>query len=73
MKAWKSECLGEIYIHEILKNNFFCKILDLIRTGESEITRERLFVQGCVGKSKSHEDAVIGTVLTCWQCLTPSG
>ena len=56
MKAWKSGCLGAIYIHEISKNKLLCKILDLIRTGESEITRERLFVQGCVGKSKSHED-----------------
>ena len=49
MKAWKSGCLGAIYIHEISKNKFLYKILDLIRTGESEITREGFFCQRCVG------------------------
>ena len=44
MKAWKSGCLGAIYIHEISKNEFICKILDLIMTGESEIARKRFFL-----------------------------
>ena len=48
MKAWKSGCLGTIYIHEVSENKFLCKILDLIWTGESEIVTKRLFYQGCV-------------------------
>lgn len=68
MKAWKSECLGEIYIHEILKNNFFCKILDLIRTGESAIARKRLFVKvelGRVGAMKIYSCQVSFYMLDC--------
>ena len=56
MKAWKSGCLGVIYIQEISKNKFLCKILDLIGIGESEIARKRFFCQGCVAKSRSHEE-----------------
>ena len=56
MKAWEYDYLGAVDIHEISKNKFFCKILDLVRTGKSEIARKRPFCQGCVGKSRSHED-----------------
>ena len=30
-----------IYVHEVPKNNFFSKVLDLIGTGKRKITRER--------------------------------
>ena len=55
MKAWESDYLGAIDIHEILKNKLLCKILDLIRTGESKIARKRFFCESCVGKKRSHE------------------
>ena len=56
MKAWEFGYLGAIDIHKISKNKLLCKILDLVRTGKSEVVRKRLFCQGCIGKSMSHED-----------------
>ena len=44
MKAWESSYLGAIDIYKISKNKRLCKILDLIRTGESEIARKRFFL-----------------------------
>ena len=56
MKAWEFGYLGAIDIHKISKNKLLCKILDLVRAGKSEVDRKRLFGQGCIGKSRCHEN-----------------
>ena len=53
MKVWKSGCLGAIYIHEISKKKIFYKVLDLIRTRESEIERKDFFVKAVLGRVRA--------------------